>query len=239
MERLGYVKLYRKLLDSVIWDNEKALKIWIWCLLKANHKDKIVLLGRQRISIKSGEFVFGSLKAKNELKMAISTIWYYLNFFKTESQVEIKATNKYSIITILNWKSYQGIENKLESKKKAKLKTNRKQIGNKVETNKNDIKNDKNVKNNNTDGDFDKFYSAYPRKVAKPAAIRAFKKIKPNHELLNAILKDIEMRKKSREWLKSGGQFIPYPATYLNQRRWEDKEDKKINLKDEIYYGGK
>jgi len=69
---------------------------------------------------------------------------------------------------------------------------------------------------------FDAVYQAYPKKVGKPAAAKAWKTadIKPDQVAL--ILTDIAKRKGSRDWLKDDGQFIPNPSTYLNQRRWED-----------------
>lgn len=42
-----------------------------------------------------------------------------------------------------------------------------------------------------------------------------------NGHLVN-ILEDIERRKSGEDWSKDGGKYIPNPATYLNQRRWED-----------------
>ncbi len=72
------------------------------------------------------------------------------------------------------------------------------------------------------DDGFDLFYQAYPKKVGKPAAQKAFKSAKVNGNL-SAILADIESKKSSDAWTKDGGQFIPNPATYLNQRRWEDE----------------
>jgi len=68
---------------------------------------------------------------------------------------------------------------------------------------------------------FDLFYKTYPKKVGKPAAAKAFKTQKINGEL-PSILADIEKRIQGFDWQKENGQFIPNPATYLNQRRWED-----------------
>jgi uncharacterized protein YdaU (DUF1376 family) len=68
---------------------------------------------------------------------------------------------------------------------------------------------------------FDVLYEAYPKKVGKPAARKAFNAAKINGNL-EYVLRDIERRKQSPDWLKNKGQFIPNPATYLNQRRWED-----------------
>lgn len=38
-----------------------------------------------------------------------------------------------------------------------------------------------------------------------------------------AILSDISRRVASGEWDKARMEYIPHPATYLNQRRWEDE----------------
>lgn len=72
-----------------------------------------------------------------------------------------------------------------------------------------------------TDG-FERFWQTYPRKKAKDAALKAWKKLKPDKNLLNVILAAIEREKLSDQWRKDNGQFIPYPATWLNGRRWED-----------------
>lgn len=72
---------------------------------------------------------------------------------------------------------------------------------------------------------FDEFYAEYPRKVSKPNAQKAWAKLKPDEELRKTILADIQ-RRKGGEWAgKDRAQFIPYPATYLNQRRWEDEPE--------------
>ena len=68
---------------------------------------------------------------------------------------------------------------------------------------------------------FDAFWSAYPKKVGKGAAEKAFSKLSP--ALLPQMLSAIDTQKKSDQWKKDGGQFIPNPTTWLNQRRWEDE----------------
>lgn len=79
-----------------------------------------------------------------------------------------------------------------------------------------------------TDGGFSSFWSACPKKVAKPKALKAFKTAKVNSELLDIILKDIESRKTGDDWQKDGGKFIPHPASYLNAKRWEDENDVQL-----------
>ena len=70
---------------------------------------------------------------------------------------------------------------------------------------------------------FDTFWSAYPRKVAKERARKVWNRIKPTLKLTHQILNAVETAKTSEEWLKEGGRYIPYPASYLNGRRWEDE----------------
>ncbi len=81
-----------------------------------------------------------------------------------------------------------------------------------------------------SDEAFDRFWTAYPRKVAKVIARRAWAKVNPEPQLVNLILGAVERQKQSAQWRKSGGQFIPHPATYLNQRRWEDQDATGIGL---------
>lgn len=69
---------------------------------------------------------------------------------------------------------------------------------------------------------FDKFWEAYPRKVGKAKAEAAFLKVTVG---IDVLLAAIEQQKKSAQWQKEDGQFIPHPATWLNGKRWEDQLD--------------
>lgn len=73
------------------------------------------------------------------------------------------------------------------------------------------------------DSGFDVFWEAYPNKVAKQDAIKAWKKIKPDKELLGKIMSGLAKWIASDEWSREGGRFIPHPSTWLNGRRWEDE----------------
>lgn len=73
-------------------------------------------------------------------------------------------------------------------------------------------------------GVFDEFWSQYPKKVGKDAARKAFDKRKPSRELLARMLAAIRSQVQTPAWQKDGGQFIPHPATWLNDGRWQDEE---------------
>ena len=76
---------------------------------------------------------------------------------------------------------------------------------------------------NAADAMFDRFWSAYPRKQGKDAARKAFAHRKPDKALLHTMLSAIAAQKNSDQWRRDGGQYIPNPATWLNQGRWQDE----------------
>jgi arylsulfatase A-like enzyme len=74
---------------------------------------------------------------------------------------------------------------------------------------------------------FARFWDAYPKHTAKAAARKAFDKVNPDAAKVETMLSAIEKQKASAQWQENGGQFIPYPATWLNQNRWEDELPKQ------------
>ena len=72
---------------------------------------------------------------------------------------------------------------------------------------------------------FERFWQAYPRKVGRVNAEAAFKKVDVEESVLMAAL---ERHKRSDQWKKDNGQFIPHPATWLNGKRWEDEESAPV-----------
>ena len=76
--------------------------------------------------------------------------------------------------------------------------------------------------NTNNDNLFDRFWSAYPRHVAKQNARNEFEKANVDEALLQTMLATIEKSKCSEQWTKDNGQYIPHPSTWIHQKRWED-----------------
>jgi hypothetical protein len=70
---------------------------------------------------------------------------------------------------------------------------------------------------------FAEFWNLYPKKKSRGQAEKAWKKLKPNGDLQATILRAVGRQRSSSDWLKQSGQFIPYPATWLNAKGWEDQ----------------
>lgn len=71
---------------------------------------------------------------------------------------------------------------------------------------------------------FKTFYAAYPRRVGRPEAWRAWKQMDGDSRL-DPIMAGLERWRLSAQWMKDGGQFIPHPSTWLRQKRWEDEPE--------------
>lgn len=243
----GWIKLYRSCLENGWIKNHKLWAFWSYCLLKASHKEHNAIVGLEIVHLLPGQFIFGRKKAAQETSLTEQEIRTIIEFLKKAENLTIKTTNKYSIVTIVNWDTYQG--NGTDEQPSNQPTTNQQ-----LTTYKN-VKNVKNIKKttighlfptgdcedthgiltNETEtetkqkvsesvkNNFNIFWKAYPRKKSKGDAEKVWNKIKPNQKLFDIILSKIDEAKNSNDWLKENGQFIPYPAKWLSRKGWEDE----------------
>jgi hypothetical protein len=70
---------------------------------------------------------------------------------------------------------------------------------------------------------FDRFWAAYPKKAGKPDALRAWRSKQPDEATTERMIAAIAEHARAHEWTPERKRFIPYPATWLNQERWNDE----------------
>ncbi len=80
----------------------------------------------------------------------------------------------------------------------------------------------------------ERFWAAYPRKEGKGACVRWWRAHGPDDSLLDRMLAKIAEAKQTTKWREQGGKFIPMPATWLNQARWEDEYIQATKPKERI-----
>jgi len=224
----GYIKTWRKCLDSGMLKNKNLWAFWSWCLLKASYKKRKKTIGYQEIILEPGQFVFSRKMASAELCMTDREIRTCMASLENSEKVTIKSTNKFSIITIINWGIYQSNENENDQQNDQRPTNNRPTTSETYKEDKIYKKQEgKEGKENNTPISpknlFDEFWEAYPRKVSKQGALKSWEKINPDEQLFETIISKVEQYKKTDQWIKDGGNFIPHPKTWLNQKRWEDE----------------
>ena len=141
----GYIKLYRTILENPI--SRKPDYAWLWTimLLKANHKDNEILWNSKKMKLKAGQFITGRKELSVNSGISESKVYRILKYLKNEQQIEQQTTNKFTIITILNWKKYQGSEQQIKQPVNNKRTTSEQQSEHRQEERKNDKKDKKNI----------------------------------------------------------------------------------------------
>lgn len=71
--------------------------------------------------------------------------------------------------------------------------------------------------------DFEAFWKSYPRKVGKHLASKVWKGIKGDEFLFQKIMQAVSSQRRSTDWQRDNGVYIPHASTWLNQRRWDDE----------------
>jgi hypothetical protein len=249
--RGGYILLSRKIIESEIWLKPPLyLKVWIYLLCKAQHsKYKGLDKGCLRTSIPE---IIDECQWKVGYRTVRPTkdqVYRVLDWMRNAST---NATMNATMITTTN--ATHGILAKVENycfyQDPKNYERNDEHNDERATTPDNINKNDKNDKNDKKinppivpplgDGDksakniqeqrFEHFWKTYPKKRSKGQAEKAWNKIKPNEQLHNRIMQSLERAKTSADWIKENGQFIPYPATWLNAKGWEDEyKEAQIN----------
>lgn len=74
------------------------------------------MIGNQQVILQPGQFIFGRKKAAKEIGLSEQQIRTCIDSLKTMENLTIKTTNKFSVVTVVNWASYQSDTNKVTSK---------------------------------------------------------------------------------------------------------------------------
>ena len=210
---MNYITEIKAFQDFVQIKQLSTGQIALWySLMYINNKCNWIewfTVANQMLELNSGLSRQGVLKARNILKQN------GLIDFRSNGT---KATS-YKLITILEsvQASIQvGIQDSIQAGVQSSSTLNK--------LNKTKLNTPISPKSKNADYSFEAFWKAYPKKSAKTNALKAWSKIKPDENLLNNILSAVEAQSHSEQWLKDEGRYIPYPATWLNGKRWEDEE---------------
>lgn len=251
----GWICLHRDIRYHWLWQDKPFSKGQAFAdlLLLANHSDCKLLIGNNLAVVKRGDLITSTVKLSEYWGWSRTKVTSFLKALKNDDMITVKSDNKKTSIHIVNYERYQGFISLLEQQKDSKetsenqQKNNKKAAENQLKdstqtsdkhqkSTNNNVNNDNNETNipplppegsGTADNGFEEFWQAYPRKVAKSAAVKAWTKLKPNGELRGIILEALEKQKKSPQWQKDGGMYIPHPTTWINGRRWEDDDFKQ------------
>lgn len=138
----GYVKIHRKLIQWGWYQDNVVKGVFLHLLLTASFVDS----QWQGITISAGQVVIGTQQMAKDLGFSRQQIRTALNKLKSTNEIAIETTNKYSIITLINWEEYQLCEEVLTTKTTNTLTNEQPTINQQITNNQPHRKNVKNVK---------------------------------------------------------------------------------------------
>ena len=215
----GYVKIYRSIIDWEWYKDANTRNVFLHLLFTSNYKE-----GKWRgHTIKRGQRAVSVDKLSKELYMSVRSVRTAINHLNSTGELTSLKLPECTLFTISNYDKFQEVTNET---------ANERQTGDKRSTN--DRQLSKNSKNNKKErippisptGDcahrFETFWAAYPRKVTRTRAEKAFAMLNPDDDTLSRMCAALEKQKQLPGWREDGGRYIPYPATWIKERRWEE-----------------
>ena len=128
----GFVKIHRKLLQWGWYQDNVVKGVFIHILLTASFKDTH-WMGRE---IKKGQVVIGTQKMADELGFTREQVRRAINKLKSTNEITTETTNKFTIITVVNWNEYQYLDEEDTTNKTTSTSTNEQPTNNQQTTNK-------------------------------------------------------------------------------------------------------
>lgn len=184
----GWIKLHRKILDWEWFTSPSTLQLFIYLLLRANKEDK----KWRGILIKRGQLVTSVATISEETKLSTQQVRTSLNRLKSTNEITSKTTNRFTLVTVCKYESYQLYEEaEQQAKQQALQQTNNKQITNKQQQ----LKNNKNIRNN--------------KKESILTNVRIDEKATDAPVVATTTTDDMELRKE-----KFYQSLVPYVAKY-------------------------
>ena len=218
----GWLKLYRSILDSAVFQDAEVLKVWIWLLCNVAFEQHDTICYGKVIHLKPGQIATGRKKIAQCTDLNENKVYRALNALKSLGNIEIKSTNKYSIITVVNWDKYQGENSKrTASEQQTNSKTTaEEQQDNSKRTQHKNGKKEKKEKNIYICSFFQSVWDEYPKKLGKNKITNAaMKQLEEAGEVavMGAVRHYVEKIKKEGTEEK----YIMHGSTFFNGA-WRD-----------------
>jgi hypothetical protein len=216
----GWIKLHRQIEKWEWYKDVNAFKLFIHLLLNANHKD-----GRwQGIEIKRGQLITGRKKLSDQTGLSEGQIKRQLARLKATNELTSKTTNKYSLLTIVNYDSYNDKDSPSDQQNDQQRDNKRPTNDQQTTTNKN-VKKEKNEEEVTIDVELEQFYEdffeVYPRRNKRHSGKdRAKRKLKAIAVKNRASV--IQAAKHYNDSKDAKGNYAKDPSTFFSDDFWKE-----------------
>ena len=111
MAQIGWIRLYRKILVSAIWEHDEPYdrrSAWVDLLLMANHKDKEIIFNGRATVVKQGQRITSIRILADRWHWSRNRVKRYLDTLETLGMITTERDNNRTLITVVNYSVYQG-----------------------------------------------------------------------------------------------------------------------------------
>lgn len=216
----GYVKVWRKLSDSSIYNDTPCFRVFFDLLLQSKWRPGTKkIFKRKEIELQRGQLTIGRIQLAKKLGISESSVYRALikcqNVYRC---IRLESDSKWTLVTILNWDSYQNSESEKEQQANNKRTTSEHTLRKKECNNK-----EKDFKNNvHVESKFERIWKQYPNRLGKKQAEKHFNASVKTDKDFERIEFALSNYVKSEKVIKG---FIQNGSTWFNN--WEDWVDYK------------
>src|SRR5690625_2370211 len=104
MSEQGWMKLYIKIKNHGIYDEKisfSSFDTWLDLIMRANHKDRKILLGSEMILVERGQFITSVRKLCDEWSWSNTKVNTFLKLLEQDEMIIYKSDTKKTVITIV------------------------------------------------------------------------------------------------------------------------------------------
>ncbi|AUR91847.1 hypothetical protein NVP1165O_47 [Vibrio phage 1.165.O._10N.261.51.B7] len=180
----GWISLHRKILEWEWYDDTNVCRLFIHCLLKANHQQK----KWKGIEINRGQFITSLDRLSSETGLTVSQIRTCLKKLKSTNEIASKSHTQHTVISIVSYESYQGDDKRISKPVASESQTNDKRIA----TTNNDNKENKENKVNKVSLDWSAT-QMNESEISEIKRIRSKAKADVTQRVINQLSKEFDL----------------------------------------------
>ena len=106
----GWFPVFRKIFESDVWDNEAAFRLWVFILGNVAHNESKVGAAYQCVTLQPGQMLTGRKKLAEKCGLTEMKVRSALKYLKITNRIRIETTNRFSVITVINWRTYRDVQ---------------------------------------------------------------------------------------------------------------------------------
>ena len=206
----GWIKKHRKIRDHWLFEPIRPrtrLEAWEDLIMDAAFEDRELFVNDKNISIKIGQ-VYSSIRfLGNRWKWSVGKVQRFLKALQGCDMIHVETDTGMNLVTICNYDTYQSTDTPNDTTTIQQRYTDRHKVK--------ELKELKNIYSDH----FNEFWLKYPRKIGKSSCSKKYKialKKADHQDIMDSLDNHIQ------SWKQTDLEYIPYPATWLNQERWND-----------------